>query len=473
MLTGRESEQKLLHSLFRSDESEFVALYGRRRVGKTWLVRQTFKGRFAFEHTGKANGNMQAQLAEFRLSLLRAGMLSAPVLHNWQEAFFALEQYLSTLPYGKKVVFIDELPWLDTGRSNFVSALEHFWNGWASARQDIMLVVCGSATSWIIRKIVRNHGGLHNRLTRQIYLAPFTLRECEQYAKQRGLGMNRRSVLETYMVLGGIPYYWSLLQPGLSSAQNIDNLFFSKAGELKNEFSALYASLFRSPQPYIDIVTALGTKKAGMTRDEIAKSIDINLGGKLTDKLEELEQCDFIRSYSPLGKSKRDTMYQLTDNFTLFYFKFMAGGSAKDGHFWSASIGRPQYAAWSGLAFERVCMQHERQIKTALGISGIASSCYSWTYRAQNDYETGVQIDLLIDRSDGVINVCEMKFVKDKFEITAAYDEQLRHKLSVFQDKSHTRKAVSAVMITSYGLVRNSYSYDIPNQLTMDDLFAK
>ena len=473
MLIGRESEQKLLHSLSQSRESEFVALYGRRRVGKTYLVRQTFNGKFAFDHTGKANCNTAAQLSEFRLSLLRAGMMSVPVLHDWSEAFFFLEQFLATLPYGKKIVFIDELPWLDTGRSNFVSAFEHFWNGWASARQDILLIVCGSATSWIIKKIVRNHGGLHNRLTRQIYLAPFTLHECEQYAKQRRLGMNRRNVLETYMVLGGIPYYWSLLLPKLSSAQNIDNLFFGKSGELKNEFSALYASLFRSPQPYIDIVTLLGTKKAGMTRDEIAKNIHINMGGKLTDKLEELEQCDFIRSYNAIGKSKKDTMYQLIDNFSLFYFKFMFGSSSHDEHFWSGTIGRPQYAAWSGLAFERVCMQHERQIKAALGIAGIVSSCYSWSYHTKNEYETGVQIDLLIDRSDGVINLCEMKFVKDKYEITAAYDEQMRHKVSVFQTKSRTRKAVSIVMITSYGLIRNPYAYDIPNQLTMDDLFVK
>jgi len=473
MLIGRESEQKLLHSLYTSDESQFVALYGRRRVGKTYLIRQTFKGKFAFEHTGKANGSMTTQLTEFRLSLIRSGMTNVPLLRSWQEAFFALEQFLANLPSSKKIVFIDELPWLDTSRSNFVSALEHFWNGWASARNDIMLVVCGSATSWIIKKIIRNHGGLHNRLTRQIYLAPFTLRECEQYAKRRNLGMNRRSVLETYMVLGGIPYYWSLLMPGLSSAQNIDNLIFSKSGELKNEFSALYASLFRSPQPYIDVVTVLGTKKAGMTRDEIAKSITINLGGKLTEKLEELEQCDFIRSYNAIGKNKRDTMYQLIDNYTFFYFKFVANTSSKDEHFWSSTIGRPQYAVWSGLAFERVCMQHERQIKTALGISGISSSCYSWTYRAQNEYETGVQIDLLIDRSDGVINLCEMKFVKDRYEITASYDEEMRHKLAVFQTKSRTRKGVSIVMITSYGLVPNPYANDIPNQLTMDDLFVK
>ncbi len=459
--------------MLRSKESQFCAIYGRRRVGKTFLVKQTFEGQFAFVHTGLNDATKEEQLWEFRESLRSAGMKHCRLPKTWFEAFHLLEQHLSTLPQKKKIVFIDELPWLDTPKSRFVSALEHFWNGWANMRNDIVLIVCGSATSWIISKIVRNYGGLHNRLTRQIYLQPFSLKECEQYAQKQSLQMSRQNIVETYMVLGGVPYYWSLLKPNLSSAQNIDQLFFAKHGPLCDEFKALYASLFRSPQPYIDIVTALGTKKVGMTFDEITAAIPTNLGGKLSEKLEELEQCDFIRSYTALGKKKKNTRYQLIDNFTLFHFKFIANQAVDNDQFWTSSIGKPKYNTWCGLAFERVCLLHTRQILVALGISGISSGIFSWTYRPKDKSEEGAQVDLLIDRSDNVINLCEIKFSKGPFVLTKQYDAKLRRKLGIFLDSTKTRKAVWPTMITSYGMVRNAYSNGIIHQLTMEDLFVQ
>ena len=459
--------------MLRSKESQFCAIYGRRRVGKTFLVKQTFEGQFAFVHTGLNDATKEEQLWEFRESLRSAGMKHCRLPKTWFEAFHLLEQHLSTLPQKKKIVFIDELPWLDTPKSRFVSALEHFWNGWANMRNDIVLIVCGSATSWIISKIVRNYGGLHNRLTRQICLRPFSLKECEQYAQKQSLQMSRQNIVETYMVLGGVPYYWSLLKPNLSSAQNIDQLFFAKHGLLRDEFKALYASLFRSPQPYIDIVTALGTKKVGMTFDEITAAIPANLGGKLSEKLEELEQCDFIRSYTALGKKKKDTRYQLIDNFTLFHFKFIANQSVDNEQFWTSSIGKPKYNTWCGLAFERVCLLHTRQILVALGISGISSGIFSWTYRPKDKSEEGAQVDLLIDRSDNVINLCEIKFSKGPFVLTKQYDAKLRRKTGIFIDSTKTRKAVWPTMITSYGMVRNAYSNGILHQLTMEDLFVQ
>jgi AAA+ ATPase superfamily predicted ATPase len=473
MLIGREKQQQELLDLLRSKESQFCAIYGRRRVGKTFLVKQTFEGQFAFVHTGLNDATKEEQLWEFRESLRSAGMKHCRLPKTWFEAFHLLEQHLSTLPQKKKIVFIDELPWLDTPKSRFVSALEHFWNGWANMRNDIVLIVCGSATSWIISKIVRNYGGLHNRLTRQIYLQPFSLKECEQYAQKQSLQMSRQNIVETYMVLGGVPYYWSLLKPNLSSAQNIDQLFFAKHGPLRDEFKALYASLFRSPQPYIAIVTALGTKKVGMTFDEITAAIPINLGGKLSEKLEELEQCDFVRSYTALGKKKKDTRYQLIDNFTLFHFKFIANQAVDNEQFWTSSIGKPKYNTWCGLAFERVCLLHTRQILVALGISGISSGIFSWTYRPKDKSEEGAQVDLLIDRSDNVINLCEIKFSKGPFVLTKQYDAKLRRKLGIFLDSTKTRKAVWPTMITSYGMVRNAYSNGIIHQLTMEDLFVQ
>lgn len=471
MIYGREEEIQLLKSLADSDKSEFVAVYGRRRVGKTYLIRETFNYQFAFQHTGLQDASTREQLEEFANSLIIAGMKKVKCPKNWSQAFFILAQHLNSLPEGKKIVFIDELPWLDTPNSKFVSALDHFWNGWATARRDIVLVVCGSATSWIIDKIVKNYGGLHNRLTQQIYLRPFTLHECEQYAGQRNLGMSRRNILETYMVLGGIPFYWDMLRKDLSWAQNIDRLFFYSDGKMRGEFDALYKSLFRHPQAYINVVTALGTKKAGMTRSELIEAIGVNNGGTLSKILEELEQCDFIRSFTPIGKVKKEIVHQLIDNFTLFYFKFMASKDINEKDYWSHIITKPAYNAWSGLAFERVCFQHISQIKKALGIAGVISNVHSWVYKPKDKDEKGVQIDMVIDRDDNVINLCEIKFAQGEYELTESYDLELRNKTGTFQSKTRTRKGVSIVMITSYGLKRNAWANGIQRQITMNDLF--
>ena len=470
-MLGREEEKRILLSLLESEKSEFVAIYGRRRVGKTYLVRETFNYNFAFQHTGLQGGSIHEQLEEFANSLIMAGMKKVKRPKNWSQAFFMLGQYLSTIP-NKKVIFIDELPWLDTPNSKFVAALDHFWNGWATARKDIVLVVCGSATSWIIDKVVMNYGGLHNRLTEQIYLRPFTLRECEQYALEKNLGMSRRNILETYMVLGGIPFYWDMLRKDLSWAQNIDRMFFHPNAKMRNEFDALYKSLFRCPKSYIDVVSVLATKKIGMTRNEIMAALRGDSGGTLTKTLRELEQCDFIRSYNSIGKAKKETVYQLIDNFTLFYFKFMIDGTINAKDYWSHVISKPVYNAWSGLAFERVCFQHIDQIKHALGISGVISNVYSWVYASKSPEERGTQIDMLIDRDDNIINLCEMKFSQGEYELTEKYDLELRNKIGTFQTKTKTRKGLSIVMITSYGLKRNTWANGINAQITMDDLFV-
>ena len=471
-MIGREKERKILLDAVQSDESQFIAVYGRRRVGKTYLIRETFEYNFSFQHTGLQNGDKSEQLKAFERSLKSSGMKNVPALSDWFDAFYNLGQFLDSLPDGKKVVFIDELPWLDTPKSKMVNALDHFWNAWATARKDIILVVCGSATSWIISKIVKNYGGLHNRLTRQIYLEPFTLHECELFANANHLGMSRRNILETFMVFGGIPYYWKFLQKGESYAQSIDRLFFSKNGELKNEYNALYASLFKNPQPYIEIVSVLGHKKAGMTRQEIIMELKKNEGGKLSSVLEELEQCDFIRSFQSIGKQKKETVYQLIDNFTLFYFKFIDGQKTNEKNYWSKMMQKNVYAVWSGLAFERICFQHIEQIKKALGISGVISNVYSWTYKSDGDGENGVQIDMLIDRDDNVINLCEIKFSKSEYEITSAYDREIHRKADIFTRKTHTTKGVTIVMITSYGLTKNQWSNDISNEVVLDDLFV-
>ena len=323
MLIGRDKEKQILQNTFYEEYSQFVAVYGRRRVGKTFLIRETFENQFNFQFTGAANLTARKQLVRFRRALKEHGQKDTPELTNWGDAFSELKRFISNQPEGKKVVFLDELPWMDTPRSNFIRALDHFWNGWATARKDILLIVCGSATSWIIDNIVMNYGGLHNRLTRKIHLRPFTLNECEQYCQSLNLGYKRNLVMEAYMALGGIPYYWSFMKKGLSVAQNFDRMFFDEDGELAQEYNALYASLFKNPTTHVSIINAIYIKKAGMSRAELLEKTRHVDNEHFCKSLRELEQCGFIRKYTSFGKKTKDSMFQLMDNYTLFYFQFI------------------------------------------------------------------------------------------------------------------------------------------------------
>ena len=471
MLIGREKEIKELRQAYDSDESKFVAVFGRRRIGKTYLVREVFQDNFAFTYSGMAQASTKEQLQRFYLTLKSQGFKGGSYPNNWIEAFYMLEQYLEGLSEGKKVVFLDELPWMDGPKSSFMSAFENFWNAWASARKDILLIVCGSATSWMIKKILKNRGGLHNRLNNQIHLQPFNLHECELYAKSINLPLERQEIMEAYMVFGGIPFYWSLLNKSLSLPQNIDTLFFGMTPKLGNEFKELYSSLFKQPEPYLDIITVLAKKKIGMTREEIIANSNLATNGLLTKYLEDLENCGFIRRYQAIGSKTKNSLYQLIDNFTLFYFKFMEGRKNTDANYWSKIQMASVFNSWSGLAFERVCLLHSEQIKKALGISGVITNEYSWR-TAATDEHPGAQIDLLIDRSDKAINLCEIKYSDGPYTIDKKYMENIRNKATLFRQLTKTRKGIALTMITSYGLVKNSYSMNnIHSQITADDLF--
>ena len=473
MLIGRKEELKELKNAFKSEYSEFVAVYGRRRVGKTFLVREAFNYEFTFQHTGVAKAKIAGQLAAFRTSLIDCGYVDCPKLSSWSDAFNALKVVIKSSRKKKKVVFIDEISWMDTPKSQFVSALEHFWNGWCSARKDVLLVICASATSWIINKVIKDRGGLHNRVSVQIYLMPFTLKECEEYLLSRGIRISRYQILTLYMVLGGPAYYWSLLQKGKSAAQNIDNLFFAENGKLRGEYNALYESLFKNPDRYIKIVEALGDKGIGLTRQELVDDYGLENNGVLTTCLEELEQCGFIRKYNAFDKEKKEALFQLIDNYTLFYYKFIreAGG---DTAFWMHSLNSGLYRAWSGLAFERVCLQHVGPIKAALGISGVMTRQCAWRAdrKKLSPRERGAQIDLLIDRKDDIVSVCEMKWASEPYVIDKNYDEKLRNKVAAFIRETGTNKSVLVSMVTTYGVKENTYSDAVQSQVVLEDLFV-
>lgn len=462
-IIGRQSEINELNRIMESSSSEFVMVYGRRRVGKTFLIREYFSNKFAFYATGIAQGTLQEQLMNFKLTLEATDdSVTKAGIRNWFEAFGALARLLEKSKQRKKIVFLDELPWMDTPRSNFVKALEHFWNTWASARNDIILIVCGSAASWMVKNIVKNHGGLHNRITCKIKLNPFTLTECKQYLHSQGIRWENRMIAECYMILGGIPYYLKMLDKRLSLAQNIDRLFYSESPLLEDEFSNLYASLFKNSSEYIRIVEVLAKKKSGYSRDELLTQLKLTDGGSFTRRLEELEQCGFIRKYQSIGEVS--AMYQLVDFYSLFYFQFLKKGKSYDTDTWMHLTGTPTYHNWCGLSFEKLCLMHLPQIKQALGISGISTNSYAY-------YSKETQIDLVIERGDHVINLCEIKFTDDEYVITKAYAQKLQQKLSALRQHTKRGRSIQLTFIAANGVKRNEHYLNLVQQDYTLDIF--
>lgn len=469
MLIGRKKEIELLNKKLAAGKSGFIAIYGRRRVGKTFLIKNVFEGRFTFRMTGISNASLSEQLVNFNMAMREQHPGVGPTnAGNWLEAFGQIKQATEKSRQKKKIIFIDELPWIDTPHSGFIPALEHFWNSWASERKDILLVVCGSAASWMINNLINNKGGLHNRVTQKIKLEPFTLKECEEFVKSRKITLDSYQLIQLYMVLGGIPFYWDAVEKGLSAPQIINRLCFESNGLLSNEFGRLYRSLFNKAERHEAIVAALAKKGKGLTREEISRESKISTGGGFTRILDELEESDFIRRYTPFRKKRRNSLYQLSDFFSLFHIRFIKGRSTFDDDHWLKMIDNPEHRTWSGYAFEQVCLAHLPQIKEALGISGVETETSSWKSAGSG---RGAQIDLLIDRRDGIINLCEMKFSIGKYVIDKKYDAELRNKMAVFRAETQTKKSVFLTLITTFGLKTNKYSGNVQHDLTMDVLF--
>lgn len=466
-IIGREIEQEILRQRIESDAPELIAIYGRRRVGKTFLVRQYFNDKFSFYCTGIYQGTKKEQLGEFNRQLEHYSGHKWKVVKDWFDAFAQLREYLESLAGNKPiVVFLDELPWMDTHKSRFIKAFEYFWNSWGATNNRLKLIVCGSATTWMRENVLSDKGGLYNRTTRSIYLAPFTLHETEQYLLSRGIRWNRYQIAECYMILGGTPLYLQMLERGLSLTQNIDNLFFAQNAPLAREYDFLFRSLFNEAMVHRQIIETLASKAVGMTRLELIAAAKIEDSGLLTKALRNLTDCDFIRQYTAFGKSERGTIYQLTDLFSLFHLRYVKGYRGQDEHHWQNMIDSPSRRAWSGYSFEQLCLHHIRQIKQKLGITGVQSDICAWKGE-------GGQIDLLIDRRDQTINLCEMKFSQGEFEITKQYDEHLRNRAESFRSATKTRKALHQTFVTTYGLKRNMYSGNIQSEVLLDDLFIK
>ena len=470
LFVGREYEIRQLEKYRDSKESEFIIVYGRRRVGKTFLIREFFDDTYDFHVTGLYKKSKKLQLKNFYLALQEYGSKIKKVPDDWLEAFAELKKLLKSIKTKrKKVVFIDELPWLDTRQSEFLAAFEAFWNGWGAQQNDIMLIVCGSATTWITNKIISDKGGLFNRAARRLYLMPFTLGETEKYLVSRGIRWSRYDIVECYMTMGGIPYYLKLLDNELSYLANIDSIFFKPNGPLWDEFDHLYETLFGTSKAYMKIIEALATKKSGLTRKEIIDETDLDDNGLLTEMLKNLKNSRFVRAYNTFGYGEKNVVYQLADYFTLFYLRFMKGRQTPDEHFWTHYLDNPAKNAWAGQTFEQVCKDHIAQIKKSIGISALLTDIASW----QGTSESGkAQIDLIIGRRDRTTNICEIKFSVEEFAIDGNYEETLRKKIQVFREATKSRKALQLVMITTYGVRQNAHSGIMQSQVRMDDLFV-
>ncbi len=474
-LIGREQEVKLLQSLQHTPEAELVSIIGRRRVGKTFLVRSVYEQHLAFEITGIQHASNQEQLENFSIALNLYMKPAIPIVRpkTWLEAFHQLIIFLESTKSNsskKQVVFFDELPWLASHRSGFLNAFGFFWNSWA-VKQNIIVVICGSAASWMIQKVVHHKGGLYNRITKRIHLKPFSLKETEYYLQHRGLNLNRIQATELYMALGGIPHYLKEIQRGESVAQAIDRICFSDTGILYDEFGQLYPSLFDHAENHISVIRTLAGKLSGLTRSEIIHQSGLTNGGGLTKVLDELEYSGFIASFLPFGRQKRELIYRISDEYSLFYLKFVERFKKEGKGIWKSFAGTPSYYAWSGFAFESICLKHLPEIKKALGISGVFSTSSTF-YKKGTAEMDGCQIDLLIDRDDRVISVCEIKWSHEEYILTKSYAAELRKKMALFKHFTGTKKQLYLVMITPYGLLRNEHNTGlVDSEVTLDDLF--
>lgn len=482
-IIGRRKEIDELNALYDSDKAEFVAVYGRRRVGKTFLIDETLDGRITFRHAGLSpierenlqderlgKGMLKLQLKHFYMSLLSYGMEKSHQPSSWLEAFFMLSQLLEKLDINGKrqVVFLDELPWMDTPRSGFVTAFEGFWNTWACHRKNLMLVVCGSATSWIQDNFINNYGGLYGRTTKEIHVAPFTLHECEEFYRSRGVKWSRYDIAQSYMVIGGIPYYMDYVDKGMSLDQAVNALFFDERSRLEGEYDRLFASVFSKPEEMKSIIETMSLRHSGWTRQEILEKTGLADNGSFSKMLKALVASDFATRYTPFEGGEEH--YKLTDPFCWFWLHFVRKRKRLAPDFWKGDASQ-SVVTWRGIAFEELCWNHWRQIKRALGIDGVTTELSAWTRRG-DDETNGVQIDMLIRRNDHILNMCEMKFYNEEFVVDKAYHKVLVHRENLLQKVLPKRMVVHPTLVTTEGLCYNEYSGIFQKVVLLDDLFV-
>lgn len=483
IIIGRKNEQRILNSLMRTKRAEFIAIYGRRRVGKTYLIKnfQYPKASVFFHVTGVQKGTYREQLDEFAtqisVSFYNGATIATPT--SWKDAFKELNLAMNNLPKNKHIIlFFDELPWMVTPKSNLLKNLELFWNRYWNFDSRIKLIICGSATSWIIDKIIHNKGGLHNRVTRSILIRPFTLSETKEFLSHNNIKLNHRQILDFYIFLGGVPLYWTFIERGRSACQSIDELCFQADGPLVKEFDKLFDSLFEDPQPYTDLIRTIAKNQYGIGKTLLVKKSNQPEGGSTTKRLKELEEAGFITSWIPYGHKEKGIYYQINDEYCLFYLKWIEPNkntitkNSIEGGFWLSQSKSPSWKCWAGYAFETICHKHVDKIRKALKLDP-GTTIGTWRYipRTKSE-EDGAQIDLLFDSPDGVINICEIKYSNTSFSIDKSYAKDLERKVSVFRKQTRTKKQLFLSFVTTFGLKPTMYSEEmVVNEVVLDDLF--
>lgn len=471
-IIGREAEIKRLTAAVNSPRPEFIALYGRRRVGKTFLINQMFKKQYAFKMTGVIEGSLKDQFTAFADAMSDYGYDMPEQPKDWMQAFIMLKNALKPKAASGEqcIIFIDELPAMDAEGSNVAGAVGYFWNNWASQYDNIVFIICGSATSWMITNVIDSKGGLHDRITVEMPIHPFTLKETEAYLEEHRFLWNRQMTLQAYMVFGGIPYYLSLLNREESLVQNIDRLFFSQDTQMRREFRRLFNTLYKKPDKYIDIIKALSKSRSGMTREELASALKCANNGHLGNKLEDLVYCDLIRKNIVREKEikRKDAIYQLCDFFCQFYLTFIDRAELEQ-QYWAHHINTPEVNSWMGLTFERICMAHVQQIKQALRIDAISTLVYSWRSKTSTP---AVQIDIVIERADNIVNICEVKYSQGEYALDKEEYNKICRRSNAFCSETGLRHTPWLTMITTEGLIRGKYTEMIQSQVKLDDLFA-
>ncbi len=475
-IIGREKEQLTLQALIDSKQPEFLAIYGRRRVGKTHLIREFFEPRvnIFFSVTGQNGASLTQQLHHFKQALEKTFYSDNPLpaFNNWHDALSLLaenvDRHLKNNSTHKLAIFIDELPWLATRRSGLVPAIDLIWNTRLSRLPAVSFIVCGSAASWMIEQLIQNKGGLHNRVTARINLKPFDLVETKVYLAALGVKMSTQQIIELYMAIGGIPYYLNQIKKGQSSSQAIADLCFDQNGLLYDEFDRLFSALFGHSDIYENIVRTIAKKKKGVLRDELIALVGQTTGGTMQKRLRECEEAGFITQFVPYGQQRRDTAFRIIDPYVFFYLKWIdkapRGIFANDGrNYWQNQRSSPTYSSWSGYAFESLCLNHINIIKAALGLQQVSAIAGTWHYVTTKNKtkEMGAQIDLLLDRDDGIITICELKYSDKPFTIDKKYATELKRKIDIFESVSKTTKQVQLVMVTLNGFKPNIWSEDL------------
>jgi hypothetical protein len=409
MFVGRKNELRMLNDAYRSGKDELVVLYGRRRIGKSSLVKRFAEKKKAYYEFEALEGETTpGQINHFLQQLKK--QIDDPILDsvrfaNWEQVFtYLTEKVINRKSKVKKILFLDELPWMAAGRIRLVSLLKYYWdNHWKS--KHVMLILCGSVASFMVKKVLHSNA-LYGRTTIEILLKGFSPEEAARLLSKK---RSREETLNYQLVFGGVPKYLEQINTSQSFNKNMNTLCFSPHGIMLKEVERIFYSQFREPRTYLKIINLL--KNGIFSLSEISSKTKIPSGGGLKQYLKNLERAEMIRSYIPFDRSGNSKFkkYTLADEFLVFFFKYMGPNlrviKESSSRRLFETLTQNSFDSWLGFAFERFCLKHAGLL--ALVMDFADDILLASPYFKKNDER--FQIDLLYQRADRVITVCEIK----------------------------------------------------------------